>query len=69
MGMGEGGDANLCVMDCSVGCAKLAKDFGIVVVAMAFSRHARACRKHLRVLVLAGRKTWMAGTNPAMTEN
>jgi hypothetical protein len=30
-------------------------------------RHARACRGHPRLLGVARRKTWMAGTSPAMT--
>ncbi len=30
-------------------------------------RHARACRGHPRLFGVARRKTWMAGTSPAMT--
>src|SRR5438045_1115207 len=33
------------------------------------ARHGRACPGHPRPCSLAARKTWMAGTSPAMTEN
>jgi hypothetical protein len=33
-----------------------------------FRRHARACRGHPRFHSRAARKTWMAGTSPAMTK-
>src|SRR4029077_2914901 len=31
-------------------------------------RHARPCAGHPRLSLLAGEKSWMAGTSPAMTE-
>src|SRR5262249_61332062 len=31
------------------------------------TRHARACRGHPRLSLIAVSKTWMAGTSPAMT--
>src|SRR5260370_18041844 len=33
------------------------------------TRHARACPGHPRLNILTARKTWMAGTSPAMTVN
>ncbi len=37
------------------------------VVRLPTHRHARACRGHPRLAALTRRKTWMAGTSPAMT--
>ena len=34
---------------------------------MLLARHARACPGHPRLTAFASRKTWMAGTGPAMT--
>jgi hypothetical protein len=31
-------------------------------------RHARACPGHPRLTGISARKTWMAGTSPAMTK-